>query len=298
VSVFLHFLNTVLIFALLATGLNLVAGTGGMLNLSHAALAGVGAYTAVLLVMKAQWPWLAAFLAGGLLAAITGLVIGAVTLRLRGDYFALATLGFGVVAHALFNNWISLTRGPMGIPGVPAPSLLGLTLRSPAAQAAYIAVVLALAFLTARRLARSPWGRALRAIRDDQFAALALGKPALRFKVEAITIAGFFAGLAGAAQGFYIRFIDPQQFGLNLMISILVAVLFGGLGNYWGSLLGALMYVGLQHALSYIGLPPHLVGSGQQAILSVILLLLMIFRPKGLLPEPPLTRPAKAGEAG
>lgn len=284
-SILLHYLNTVLIFGILGTGLNLAAGTGGLLNLGHASLAGVGAYTSVLLVMRAGWPWAPAVLAGGALAALFGGLVGAVTLRLRGDYFAIATLGFGVVMHEIFSNWIDVTRGNMGIPGIPAPEVLGYAFRGSHQQALLLAAMLAVVFLIVTRLVHSPWGWTLRAVRDDEYAAAALGKPVLAVRVQAAVLSAFFAGVAGAAQAFYVRYIDPLQFSLNLMVYVLVAVIFGGLGNYRGALLGAAVFVGLQQGLPYLGLPPSIVGAGQQALFSLALLLLMLFRPRGLLPE-------------
>lgn len=284
-NIVLHFIITALTFCVMTVSLNLTVGTGGLFNLGHVAFAGIGAYSSVLLIMKLKLPWLLAFPAAGLLAAVFGAVIGLISLKLKGDYFAIATMGFGLVVQSVLNNWQGLTRGPMGIPGIPAPSLLGLRLTARPMQAAYMALVLLLVLWAVRRLTRSPWGRALKAVRDDEFAALAFGKPVLRLKVQAVAISAFFAGLAGAMQAHYIRFISPVQWGLADTVYYLLAVILGGLGNHWGAVLGGVLFVALRQALPYLGLPTGAAGPAEQLLFSLVLILLMLFRPKGLLPE-------------
>ena len=284
-SIFLHFLITVFTVGALTISLNLVVGTTGLLQLGHAGFFGIGAYTSALLVLRLGLPWFAAFVAAGVVAALVGTMIGLLTLKLKGDYFAITTLGFSVILEAVLTNWRSLTRGPVGIPGIPAPGLLGYSLQSLPAQAVLAGLLLAVTYVVVQRLTDAPFGLALRAVREDEIAARALGAPVLRLKVQAAAISAGLAGLAGSLQAHYIRFIDPKQFGFYIGIFALVAVIFGGLGNHLGSLLGAAVLTLLQQGLPYLGLPPSQAGPLQQLLLALALIAFMLFRPRGLLPE-------------
>lgn len=284
-SVLYHFLITAFTLGALAISLNLVVGSTGLLQLGHIGFFGIGAYTSTLLVMRLGLPWLFAFLAAGLLAALAGTVIGLLTLKLKGDYFAITTLGLGIIFEAVLTNWQSLTRGPVGIPGIPAPRLAGLSFSSLPSQVFLAALLLALTYLVVQRLTVAPFGLTLRAIREDEIAASALGAPVVLLKVQAASISAGFAGLAGSLQAHYIRFIDPKQFGFEIGVFVLVAVIFGGLGNHLGAFLGAVLLTALQQGLPYLGLPPSLTGPLQQLLLALTLIVLMLFRPRGLLPE-------------
>lgn len=281
-----HVLITACSLGALTMSLNLVVGVTGLLQLGHVAFLGIGAYASALLVMRLHLPWLLAFLLAGLLAALVGSVIGLLTLKLKGDYFAVTTLGFAVILEAVLTNWQSLTRGPVGIPGIPAPTAFGHRFYTLPEQLLLGIILLAVTYLILQRLTRAPFGLTLRAIREDEIAARALGTPVVALKVQAVAISAFFAGLAGSLQAHYIRFIDPKQFGFYIGIFALVAVIFGGLGNFLGSLLGAAVLTALQQGLPYLGLPPSLTGPIQQFLLAVGLVVLILFRPKGLLPEP------------
>jgi branched-chain amino acid transport system permease protein len=280
-----HLLITIGIFGILALSLNLAVGRAGLFNLGHAAFFAIGAYTSALLIMKLHWPWLLGLAAAAVLAAVFGYLIGLLTLKLSGDYFAIATLGFAFIVKTVLGNWIDLTRGPMGIPGIPRPNLFGWRLGSLPLQFMLVALCLVGVWFLLRRLDVSPWGRLVRAVRDDEIAARALGKPVLRVKVQAATLSALFAGAAGSLHASYYSFIAPNMFDVDLMIYILVAVIFGGLGNSLGALLGVTLLTTMQQALVWLNVPAALAGSLQQILYSLLLIGMMIFRPKGLIPE-------------
>ena len=198
--------------------MNLVLGHGGLLPLCQAALQAVGAYASALLVMNSGWPFAAAAVAvaGSVLLAF---LVAIPIQRFRGDYFVLATMGFQVILVTAANNLVSVTNGPYGISGIPRPSVLGWTPRSVPAFLEFTAIVAAVATLVFYAVSVSPFGRALRAVRDDPVAAVSVGLDVRRYRRSAFAIAGGLAGLAGVLQAAYVSYIDPTYYGLEESIS-------------------------------------------------------------------------------
>lgn len=253
---------------ILAMSLNLVTGFTGQLHLGHAGFMAIGAYTAGLLATKGGLGFLPAVLVAGLLAAFFGLVVGLPTLRLRGDYLAIATLGFGEIVRIAILN-LEFTGGPFGLRGIPRLTNLPIVI---------IAVVIT--FLVLRSLIRSRIGRAFIAIREDEVAASAMGIEATRMKVTAFVLAAFFAGVAGGLYAFWFRFISPGSFGFLLSIELLSMVVLGGLGNLLGSVLGAGFITYLPELLR-TSVPA--VAQHRMVFYGALLVLAMILRPNGLL---------------
>lgn len=279
----LHILVMVGIYAILTLSLNLAVGFTGLSVLGHAAFFCAGAYTSALLTLNWGWPaWLALPLAG-VMAAILGLLIGYPSLRVKGDYFALTTFGFGIIVYAIAKNWIGLTRGPLGLPGIPPFEICGIALSSSGSYLLLVALVVALTYFLLRRIVESPYGRVLTGIREDEIAAMALGKDTLRYKLQALTIAALFAGLAGSLYAHHITFIDPSSFTVNESIAILLMVVLGGMGSLPGSVLGAAVLVVLPEALRFVGLPSSVAAPLRQMIYGLLLIMLMMFRPQGIL---------------
>ena len=276
------------IYAILAVSLNLTVGFTGMLNLGHAAFFGIGAYTAALLTKSLGWPFLPAFLAAGILAAIAGILIGIPSLHLRGDYFAIATLGFGEIIRALLKNWQGLTRGPLGIPGIPKPSL-GISFASPVAFFFLTFAAALLAFWLVHRIIHSPFGRILRAIREDELAAEALGKNTRAYKITALALGAFFASWAGSLFAHHITFIDPSSFTFTETVVILSMVILGGLASNAGSVLGAGIIVLFLELVRFFEFPTFIEAGLRQLIFALLLILLMLFHPRGLVGERRLT---------
>ncbi len=287
-------MTVVVIYVVLASGLNIVVGFTGLLDLGYVAFYAIGAYyTAIIFnsVLKvkfgvdldAYW-WLTwvNFVVGGLMASIAGVLIGYPTLRVRGDYLAIMTLAFGEIIRIVANNWVGLTRGPSGIPGIPKPEFFGFGFES---QRSLYYLGLALALLSLwviSRIVRSRIGRAWTAIREDEVAAEAMGIHTSRYKLLSYATGAFFAGAMGVFFGHYLNYISPSSFMLMESFLILSLVVLGGMGNIAGPVLGATIWITLQEWLrdfTFVQEHPEMRGIA----MGLVLVLLMVFRPQGLL---------------
>lgn len=286
-DLFLHLWIMILIYTIFAMSLNLEVGYTGLFNFGHVAFFGIGAYVSALLTLRGmafEWALVAASVASGL----SGLLLSIPSLRLRGDYFGIATLGFGEMIRMVFQNEVWLTKGPMGLPGIPKPVLFSYRF---ATLPQYLLLTLGFAVLTffvLRFIVRSPLGRLLRAIREDEVAVLALGKNVFWFRIKSFVIGSVFAGMAGTLWGHYTTFISPGDFTLLETILVLLIVVLGGKGTEWGPFLGAVVLIFFQESLRFLRLPAEwtrYLAPLQQMIFGGLLVVLMIFRPEGLLRE-------------
>ena len=272
----LRLVNVAIIYALLAVSLNVVLGYAGQLALGHAALFGIGAYTAALLTAGGNgllfWP---AFLAAGLVTGIFGLLIGIPTLRLKGHYLALATLGFGEIMRHIFFNWREVTHGMDGISGIPAPSLGWFVIRNDRSFFYLALFVLAVVMLAIIRLERSKYGRQLAAIRDAELAAGTSRVHVTQLKIIAFTISAVIAGFGGSLYAHLFTFISPDVFVFDVTAQILSMVVIGGIGTTWGPVLGAVV-------LTF--LPELLRGFGELRLMiyGLALTLVVLFMPGGI----------------
>ncbi|MBI4171026.1 MAG: branched-chain amino acid ABC transporter permease [Candidatus Aenigmarchaeota archaeon] len=273
------------IFSILSVSLNLSMGWTGLFNLGHAAFFAIGAYVSALLALGIGMPFWVALLAAGLFAAVFGYLVSIPARRLRGDYLALGTLGFAFIVEAVLKNWTDLTRGPLGIPGIPKPELFGFVFSGLEAYMLLTIAFLAVTIFIIHRTVNSPFGRVLKAIREDETAAQTLGKNSSRYKSLALTISAFFAGIAGSLYAHYITFIDPTSFSFPVLILLLSMVIIGGTASIRGSLVGAFLLILLPEPLRFIGLPSNLVGAGRQMIYAFLLLAILLKRPGGLFGE-------------
>jgi len=289
----LRILTFVLIYGLLASGLNIIVGFTGLLDLGFVAFWAVGSYfTSILFVLvlrqgfgiPPQEMWWLLYLnlpLGGLLAAALAVVLGTPTLRLRGDYLAIMTLGFGEIVRIVAINWIGLTRGPMGIRGIPSPNLFGYPLGSPRMLYFFALALTVVVVFAIVRVARSYVGRAWVAIREDEEAAEAMAIPTARYKLYAYAASGFVGGVVGVFYAHSQQYISPMNFNLFENIVILMLIVLGGLGTFIGPFVGALIWIVFLQA----GLDIPLVQSYPElryALLGVLLIALMLFRPQGL----------------
>jgi branched-chain amino acid transport system permease protein len=264
------------ISALFALSLALVGGMGGIMSLGQAGLMAIGAYASGLLALKAGWPFLPSFVAAGLIAAAIGSFLALPALRLKGYYISIATLGIGEIVNQIILNWDSLTRGAMGLAGIPAPRLFGLDL-GPIGSFYYLCLgVLALGAAAVAAIGASPLGRAIRALREDEIAAASLGVDAMRYKALAFGLGSFFAGLAGSLTAYLYTYISYDTFGSSLSILGVTMTILGGLGNVWGAVLGALVLSGLPELLRFA-------SEYRGLAYGLILLAILRFRPQGLL---------------
>ncbi|MBI4826637.1 MAG: branched-chain amino acid ABC transporter permease [Nitrospirae bacterium] len=281
----LHILIISGIYIILTLSLNLILGYTGIPALGHIAFSCVGAYTSSLLALNYDIsPWIG-LLVGACFASILGLVIGFPSMRLKGDYLALATFGFGVIVYSISKNWVDLTRGPMGLPGIPKFSVLGFELQP---VWAYLVLVIVFVLITAfiiNRIVDSPFGRILKSIREDEVASLSIGKDVNRYKLIVFVVGAFFAGIAGSLYAHYITFIDPSSFTMMESIAVLLMVVFGGMGNIKGSFIGALILVIFPEMLRFLGMPSSIAAPLRQMIYGLLLIVLMIKRPQGIIGE-------------
>lgn len=280
-----HILVMINIYAVLASSLNLVAGYTGLVSICHAAFYGIGAYTTTLLMMRAGFTFLPAMVLAIPFTALIALLIALPSLRLRGDYFVLATLGFQVIVFGIFYNWVGLTRGPYGIPGIPTPSLFGIQVDSVFRYFLFSGFLAGACLVAIRLLVRSPFGRLLRAVRDDETAAAALGKNVPRVKTTAFALSAGFAAVPGALFAGYMRYIDPTSFTLMEAIFILSIVVIGGAGSLAGPVVGAAFMVLLPEALRFLQMPDAVAANMRQIIYGLLLIVLMRVRPQGFLGE-------------
>ncbi len=279
---FLHILVITGIYIILTLSLNLVVGYTGLASLGHAAFSCVGAYTSALLALNyGVSPWIGLII-GACVAAVLGIVIGAPSLRLKGDYLAIATFGLGVIVYSVAKNWVSVTRGPMGLPGIPGFSFFGMQISAVWAYLILVTVFAMLTFFVIQRIVNSPFGRILRAIREDETAALAVGKNVNKYKIIVFAIGAFFAGIAGSLYAHYITFIDPSSFTVMESITILLMVVFGGMGSLSGSFIGAAVLVILPELLRFVGMPSSIAAPLRQMIYGLLLVVLMLKRPQGI----------------
>ena len=270
------------IYIILTISLNLILGYTGLPALGHIAFACVGAYTSSLLALNyGISPWIGLII-GACLASLLGFVIGFPSIRLKGDYLALATFGSGVIVYSVSKNWVSLTRGPMGLPGIPAFSFLNFELQP---VWTYLILIIVFVFITAfviNRIVESPFGRILKSIREDEVASLSIGKDVNRYKLTVFIVGAFFAGIAGSLYAHYITFIDPSSFTVMESITVLLMVVFGGMGNIKGSSMGALILVIFPEMLRFLGMPSSIAAPLRQMIYGLLLIILMIKRPQGI----------------
>lgn len=281
----IHVLNLIGIYAVLALSLNLLVGYAGLLSLSHAAFFGIGAYISSLLLVDFGLPLLPSLLLGVAGSVLLSLLISIPSLRLRGDYFVLASLSFQVIVFSVLYNWVDLTHGPFGVSGIPRPEVLGVSFASAGSYLIFNAAVASLCVTLLYLLANSPFGRVLKAIRENEVAAASLGKNIPRLKIIAFAIAAGFAAVAGVVFAGYLRYIDPTSFTLTESVFILSIVIIGGAGNTAGPLAGAVLMILLPEGLRFTGIPDGLAPNLRQVIYGVLIILIMRYRAQGLFGE-------------
>jgi branched-chain amino acid transport system permease protein len=201
---------------------------------------------------------------------------------LKGDYLALSTFGLGIIVYSIAKNWVSLTRGPMGLPGIPGFSILGFQISAVWCYFLLVCAFTAITLFVMHRIVNSPFGRVLRSIREDEIAAQSLGKNIVKYKLLVFVIGAFFAGIAGSLYAHYITFIDPSSFTIMESITILLMVIFGGMGSITGSIVGAVALVIFPELLRFLGLPSSIAAPVRQMIYGLLLVVLMIWRPQGI----------------
>jgi branched-chain amino acid transport system permease protein len=281
----LHILILIGIYIILSVSLNLIVGYAGLLSIAHAAFYGVGAYVAALLALKFNSPFLANIICAIILSGLLGALVGIPSLRIRDNYFAIATFAFQVITFSIMNNWVSFTGGPMGLPGIPQPTIFGLEINTHYRFLFVISLLCIITFWICHKIVNSPFGRVLKAVREDEVFAQAMGKNVASYKVLVFVIGAGMASVAGVMYAYYISFIDPTSFTVMESIFIISIVIIGGAGNIWGSVLAAVILVILPEALRFVGMPSAIAANMRQIIYGGLLVIFMLFRPQGFIGE-------------
>lgn len=286
------------IWAILSLSLNLQFGLAGLVNLGHIAFFCLGAYASTILVMNAGWPIWAGALGGAAAAALFGILMALPTARLKQDYWAISTLAAAEIVRVIFLNTSigsPYVGQALGISGIPRPLRQwfndeGYSIA--AYNAFYMGLVLAcllIVFLFVLWLTRTPFGRTLKALREDDAVPLALGKNAEWFRIRAMAIGGGIGGLAGSLFAHFNGFIEPEMFRPIETFLIWAMVILGGAGNAFGAIVGTFLvmviYTGTRYALPLLSIDPQISGSVRMIVIGIIIILVILFLPKGLLPE-------------
>ncbi|MCX7923821.1 MAG: branched-chain amino acid ABC transporter permease [Clostridia bacterium] len=258
---------------IVALGLNLITGFTGQLVLGQAGFMMVGAYTTGIILIRFDVPIFAAIIAGGIVAGIFGLFIGIPTLRLRGDYLAITTLGFGEILRVIINNLDNLTGGASGLKGIP--TFTDDYLMKPVYSFIWVFWFCVLAILIVGNLIRSSHGRAIISIREDEIAANSMGINVSFYKMFAFIMSAFLAGVGGGLYALLQQYLDPKSTGFLSSVFFVVYVVFGGLGSITGTVVSTVVLTYMQEVLRFL-------GSYRLVFFGLLLIVMMIFWPKGL----------------
>ena len=294
------------VYVVLAVGLNIVVGYAGLLDLGYAAFFAIGAYTMAFLtspqsVLPFGTSFWVAMLVSFFVAAVFGVLLGAPTLRLRGDYLAIVTLAFGEIVPDVVRNWDTVTRGNKGMSPIGRPTIFGVDLASTQQDWYFIVLaVLAVSLFMVIRLHDSRIGRAWKAMREDEVAASAMGIDLIQTKLLAFGLGASFSGFAGSVYAGFLQTVDPVQFRFDTSIILLAAVILGGMGNVWGVIGGAVLIgsfdriladrlqmwvnnLGGATGLTFLADLP--ISTSKMMVFGIALVLTMVLRPEGLFPS-------------
>lgn len=269
--------------AMLALTLNFIMGYAGIFSLAHAIFFGVGAYATAYIAMYGTDSLLICMAASALISALLSMALALPALRVRGEYFVAASMGLQVIGVTIFSEWKSITGGLGGMIGIPRPKLFGYVFNDDGMFLLLAFVMLLIVIGITALLVRGSFGRSLMAIRDSESAAQSYGKHVNAVKTISVAVSAGLAGVAGSLYAFYMSFINVESFMLETSILLMAMVIIGGTGTLFGPVVGAALLMSLPAALTYLPfLPPSELGTIQQIIYGLAMVLLMMFRPGGL----------------
>lgn len=287
-----HLLIYLNIYVIVALGLNIIVGYCGRLALAQAGYFAIGSYAYALASVEWQWGFLPSVALGAGLAAVLSIAISLPSWRLKGDFFVMVSLAVQVVFLSAIYNWYSpearlgtwrnLTNGPAGISGIPKPAIFGIKFDTIGSLAILATITAGICLLLGALLLKSPWGRVLQAMRDDELAAKGLGKNVRLLKLQAFAIACALLAVGGAIYASYVSFIDPSVASLDQSILMLCMVVVGGIGNFRGPLAGAFILLAIPEALRFLNIPIALAAEVRLMAYGLLLVFMMHFRPQGL----------------
>ncbi|MEK7575412.1 MAG: branched-chain amino acid ABC transporter permease [Patescibacteria group bacterium] len=285
----IHLLILIGIYGILALSLNLVVGFTGLLSVTHAAFYGIGAYATALLMTNFGINFFLAATLSILITLLSALVIGPILARFRDDYYALGSFGFNIIVWSVLLNWQELTRGPLGIPGIPRPSFeLGIMNYEFSSNLSFLiltSLFLIMTYFLSQYIVQSSFGRVLKAVREDEEVIQVFGYNTPYYKLVIFLVGAGMASIAGSLFATYITFIDPSTFTLNESVFILSIIILGGLANNRGAVLGAACLILLPELLRFVGFPSDVAAQMRQLVYGLLLVLLMLYRPQGLMGE-------------
>ncbi len=281
----LHILILIGIYTVLSLSLNLLVGYSGILSIAHAAFYGVGAYVAALLALKLQTPFMLNIIIAIIASGFFGTLVGIPSLRLRDDYFVIATFAFQTITYSILNNLVNITGGPLGIPGIPQPNIFGYQISSHLEYFILVLILAKITYMITNKIVRSPFGRLLKAIREDEVFVQSVGRNVADAKIKIFIISASLASVAGVVYATYITYIDPTSFTIMESIFIISIVIIGGAANLKGSIIGSVVLVTLPELLRFIGLPNSIAANVRQILYGALLVIFMLWRPQGFLGE-------------
>ncbi|MEK7586800.1 MAG: branched-chain amino acid ABC transporter permease [Patescibacteria group bacterium] len=285
----IHLAILIGIYGILGISLNLVVGYTGLISITQAAFYGIGAYTTAILLTSFGWNFFLSVIVAMIISSVIAGLIGLVMAKFKRDYYALASFGFNIIIWSIFLNWQSLTRGPLGIPGIKRPTLgsgaWSLEFTSNVSFLVLVIIFLIIIYFIAEFIVRSSFGRVLKAVREDEEAIKVFGYKTHHYKLLIFIIGAGLAAVAGSLFASYITFIDPSTFALLESIFILSIIILGGLANNRGAIIGAIALILLPEILRFVGFPTDIAAQMRQVVYGVLLIVLMLYRPQGLIGE-------------
>ncbi|NBI07465.1 branched-chain amino acid ABC transporter permease [Senegalia massiliensis] len=277
-------INTIVIYSIAALGFNILLGYSGQISLGHAAFMGLGAYISAYVTNTLPEMGGVEFIIGiflaGLIPLVIGLILGLIALRLEGHYLAIATLGFGVAIQQVFKEWVAFTNGFSGM-NASAINLFGTSLRSRESFYIFSLIILALLSIFSYNFIHSKIGRGLIAMRDSEHAAQAMGISIFKYKLIAFSVSAFYTGIAGGLYVHLIRFVEPNQWGVELSLNLLAMVVIGGLASIFGSILGAAFLTAIPEILKEIPVIGE-IRNLSMILTGVLLIVVIMFMPQGI----------------
>lgn len=270
------------IYVVLSVSLDLLAGQTGLLSIAQAGFYGLGAYTSALLSLHFQCSFAVGTLTGMVVAGMISFMVSLPAGRLHDDYFVIVSFGFQMILFTTLNNWMAITRGPLGIPGIAKPEVFGVQIQTQWGFVILAAAFAAFAVFVVHRLSSSPLGRVLRGIREDEAFVQSMGKNPLRFKITAFAVSAALAASVGSLYAHYVSYIAPTSFTVLESILLISMVIIGGAGSFAGPIIGAIVLVLLPEALRFLGLPSDIAANLRQIVYGTILIVMIMARPRGL----------------
>lgn len=278
----LHLLILICFYTLLSQSLNLSAGFTGLISLAQAGFYGIGAYTTAILSTQLGLPFWINIPLAMTISGFIAFVVSLIALRTVDDYFIICTLGIQIILFSIMNNWMDLTKGPLGIPGIPSITFFGFSFDSKISFLVLSIAFMAIVWFALRNITRSGFGKILKAISEDEIYTQSIGKNVYKAKIISFTISAVLASIPGALYAHYISFIDPTSFTVNESIFILSIVIIGGLGNLTGSFGASTFLVLLPEALRFLGLPDSIAANLRQIIYGLILVIVIMTNKGGI----------------